>query len=263
MGNFKDFEPLKANGRASRDWFWKQKWDQKWNPSVLRHFEQKCKWHHMTKSTFTCFLGHGTPIFQTNTCRFAIWTIPWHYKHWIRQFQEYLPWLHQVLPLVCWNAVPKWCMHKLTDCNFGLKLFLNESSMELESIRGLENFVPKIPAEPICKRRRKLDSFQHLHLSLWVIDSRALETQTAVLKRRRIVLKVCLWKRTRIKSVSINLVTGFIAIYQIKKYLIQNLFWNTQNRITEDESLHMIHRFYVLWSYPVPTQFDTVLHIAL
>ena len=146
MGNFKDFEPLKANGRASRDWFWKQKWDQKWNPSVLRHFEQKCKWHHMTKSTFTCFLGHGPPIFQTNTCRFAIWTIPWHYKHWIRQFQEYLPWLHQVLPLVCWNAVPKWCMHKLTDCNFGLKLFLNESSMELESIRGLENFVPKIPA---------------------------------------------------------------------------------------------------------------------
>lgn len=37
-------------------------------------------------------------------------------------------------------------MQTLTEHNFVCKHFLNESPMESESIRGLENLVPKIPA---------------------------------------------------------------------------------------------------------------------
>ena len=37
----------------------KLKMNRKWNSSILGHFKKLRKCHHMTKSSFTCFLGHS------------------------------------------------------------------------------------------------------------------------------------------------------------------------------------------------------------
>ena len=34
------------------------KWNRKWNSSILGHFKKMWTCYHMTKSSFTCFLGH-------------------------------------------------------------------------------------------------------------------------------------------------------------------------------------------------------------
>ena len=50
MGHFKKMHVISV----------KQKRNRKWNSPIFGDIKKICKWYHMTKSSFTCFLGHKT-----------------------------------------------------------------------------------------------------------------------------------------------------------------------------------------------------------
>ena len=50
MGHFKKMHVISV----------KQKRNRKWNSPIFVDIKKICKWYHMTKSSFTCFLGHKT-----------------------------------------------------------------------------------------------------------------------------------------------------------------------------------------------------------
>ena len=59
MGHFKYFEHRKVELlNYSHVINFKKKLNRNWNSSILGHFKILSKCYHMTKSSFTCFLGH-------------------------------------------------------------------------------------------------------------------------------------------------------------------------------------------------------------
>ena len=78
MPHFSHFQnQIGKNGAFQKIKTWSiqnQKRNRKWNSSILGYFKKLLKFYHMTKSSFTCFLGHFM-IPRVKIKRLLLWKI--------------------------------------------------------------------------------------------------------------------------------------------------------------------------------------------